>query len=227
MKRKLWQFRLRSLFVLLLLSALAAAWWSHRRHCLERAEFHERQAKSDIDEAEGSALANFEYSLKLMNDQYKLAMEQAKEAEQVYQEALNRAKASLPDSMLQDVLQDAMQKRYADHDFFDEKIPERTRIERAISSGYLLAPVAGAPRPRSNPSAPAPQQPEPPAAVEEVPEPLPPANISLPPPPEQTVFERRAKALHERSEFHEQQHQHYRRAVYRPWINLQEPPPPE
>src|SRR3954464_3778370 len=42
---------LRSLLLLVFLSALAAAWWSHRRSCLERAEFHNLQAIHDQHES--------------------------------------------------------------------------------------------------------------------------------------------------------------------------------
>jgi hypothetical protein len=38
--RRLFQFRLRTLFVLVAVAAIAALWWSHRLHCLDRAEFH-------------------------------------------------------------------------------------------------------------------------------------------------------------------------------------------
>jgi hypothetical protein len=228
MKLQLWQFRLRSLFVLLLISALAAAWWSHRHHCLERAEFHERQAKSDIEEAataEAEAfLAKFLYSSKLVEEQYELAMEQAEKAQQEFHEALNVARASARIDL---------QQRSAEHDFFDKTTPERTRIDRAISAGYLLAHVADAPPLRSNPSVPTPQQPEPTVTVEEIPY-LPPPAATPPPPantppasPEQMAFERRANALHVRSKFHEQQKKFYLRAIYRPWMDLQEPLTPE
>src|SRR4051794_12557404 len=59
MRRKFWQFRLRSLLLLVFVCALAAAWWSHRRYCLDRAWFHAKQAvqdqiESNSAEAEGA-----------------------------------------------------------------------------------------------------------------------------------------------------------------------------
>jgi hypothetical protein len=38
--RRFFQFRLRALFVVVTLAAIAALWWSHRLHCLARAAFH-------------------------------------------------------------------------------------------------------------------------------------------------------------------------------------------
>lgn len=41
--RRLFQFRLRTLFVLVTLAAIAALWCSHRMYCLDRAAFHRNE----------------------------------------------------------------------------------------------------------------------------------------------------------------------------------------
>jgi hypothetical protein len=38
--RRFFQFRLQTLFVVVTIASLAALWWAHRLHCLERAAFH-------------------------------------------------------------------------------------------------------------------------------------------------------------------------------------------
>jgi hypothetical protein len=156
MRRKLWQFRLRSLLLLVLLSALATAWWSHRRHCLVRAELHERQAAQDLLDANPSSnMAMRIISMKLLQAQIS-------------------AKRPLAD--------------------FDESVSVGKRIASSMRGGYLILPSESAA-----------------SALFAV----------------QQYSHQRENALKARAEFHAQQKEKYLRAIYRPWMNLREPPPPQ
>ncbi|MCE9529422.1 MAG: hypothetical protein K8R36_25515 [Planctomycetales bacterium] len=192
MKRKLWQFRLRSLFILLFLSAVMAAWWSHRSHCLERAEFHHEQAKGliwDIVKAE------FEAESAAAEHQF-------------------------------NALQEELQKRRSKaNDFYDESVPEQLLVSRAISDGYLLAPVDEEPLPQSEVPPQNGSAVDATAQIESSPSAL--AAIAPSASPKQIAWETRARALRERSAFHTQQKERYLRTIYRPWMNRREPQPPE
>ena len=196
MRRKLWQFRLRSLFVLVLFSALAAAWWSHRRYCLERAEFHEQQAAQDRLEADQSFLAAMRTYL-------------------VKQRQLAQARTTAMEEKRAKLKKDAAKKLRAAMQpsvDFDGSVSEGQRIASSIRGGYLIVPVESAKVLQV-------QQPEPPKELTSERE-LPYVTILQ-------SSERRENALKARAEFHTQQKEKYLRAIFRPWMSLQESPPPK
>jgi hypothetical protein len=228
MKPKWWQFRLRSLLLLVFVSALAAGWWSHRRFCLERMDFHTAQQKeveqlathAEIDIRIAEALSLLSYQ-----------QEEIEEYERKVREYERGGPFNEERSMAM-ILNQLKGEQFArTSNFFDESVPERERVAGAIESGYLLAPTDGRPVPQfvDPPTLPLPTNAS--ATAEKKaprpPPPSPPVKKTLVPSPEQTAAEARAKAIQARVKFHVEQQERYHAAIYRPWQSLQEEKPPQ
>ena len=230
MKPKWWQFRLRSLLLLVFVSALAAGWWSHRSHCLERAAFHEIQRKNDEQEAQQ---AEIDVVIAQLLNSLHFEREQVREHEEYERKLREYERGPFDEERSMEMILDQLRRERFPRtsNFFDESVPERERVAGAIASGYLLAPTDGRPVPQfvDPPTLPLPTNAS--ATAEKKaprpPPPSPPVKKTLVPSPEQTAAEARAKAIQARVKFHVEQQERYHAAIYRPWQSLREEKPPQ
>lgn len=206
--RRFFQFRLRALFVVVTLAAIAALWWSHRLYCLERTAFHQAEIVRCEELKTRSAeefLANMERELvkSQAESQRQLAAIRAKMEEAVLRGPFLLEAPSRP-------------KRWEDQTVYD-----------SMAQGFLVIPANGWKPPGER----APEQiDDPPKAAEikstaksELQEDRNIVEESNPDEPDLvTSYEAKIAAIDReiaiRNEFAEQ----YLHAIYRPWIRVDE-----
>jgi hypothetical protein len=228
--RRLFQFRLRALFVLVTLAAIAALWWSHRLHCLDRAAFHrteivrcQEQQVRDTDEfvlayarqrnpqrRPPRDLLREVLLQQLADEQRELDTARAKSEKQLAEFKATIEKMELRRSF--DLQGTPRSKRWEDQTVYD-----------SMAQGFLVVPAPGAERssPPSTDSSlsipdvlvdPIVKAPEPPRAVEK----------ELDEPDLVTIYETHTAALAREVEIHTELAAQFQRAVYRPWMRIDE-----
>ena len=172
--RRLFQFRLRALFVVVTLAEIVALWWSHRLHCLDRAAFHQ----AEIIRCGEQQATEF--------DAYIVADEKA------IKEELEAIRGTL------------REERY-------ERWEDQT-VELLMDQGFLVIP-SGLP---DSPS-PSPDPKEPPKPAPQI------VETKLKERPDfSAIYEAKRVALDREIALHTELADQYLRAIYRPWLRVDE-----
>jgi hypothetical protein len=228
--RKLLQYRLRTLFVLVTVAALAALWWSHRLYCLERAKFH----RAEIARCQEQQVIEAEKSL---NEQIAVYVRARTEAAAELEKRV--AEVSALKKKVRSALEGQRQRR-VEGLLLDASRSQRWEdqsISDSMAQGFLIVPAPGGSilsRPGAIHDDPPPNtagqyqgepdvlaEPilsaaEPPKAGERA------AEKELAEPDLVTPYEAKAAALSREVLLHTELAEKYLRAIYRPWMRVDE-----